>query len=107
MDLFDQEVRERTLPMGHGVPEFEALLLLTLAKEFPGSLKGDLALRAGGCRELERVWLKYIDCLVGTQALVRLDFRFYLTPTGEKRLMELQTKLRSQINLIWNASLGK
>lgn len=101
MDLFDQDLRERTLPVGQGVPEFEALLLLTLAKEFPGSFKGDLAIRAGGYQELERVWLKYIDCLVATNALIRLDFKFYLTPTGEKRLLELQSKLRRQVNLIW------
>jgi hypothetical protein len=82
-------------------PEVEALVLLDVAKRYPGQRKGLMAASALGVfgRDLgqERLMLTYIDSLVATKLLYRHNFGYHLTPSGIEHLEQLKSNLRGPL----------
>lgn len=103
-DAFERSVRDHDFSFGLAVPEFEAALILAQAKSSPGMLKGELVKRVMGRlgRPLseERIFLRYVDCLVNLKQLVRHDFTFHVTPSGSMRLRQIREGLQGAMNLI-------
>lgn len=102
-DFFERQRRERELPVGIGVPEFEQCLLLMLIHDRPGIRKGSLArearIRMG--REDERTFLRYIDCLESLRYVYKSDgLRYTLTPAGDWRLKQLADQLKAVTRML-------
>ena len=109
-DFFERHRRERELPVGIGVPEFEQALLLMQVHTTPGIRKSVLAReirRLTGREDLhDRAFLRYIDCLEGLRYLYKSDgCRYTLTPSGKLRLEMLADQLRLGARMLsfWRA----
>lgn len=102
MNPIDTYLREQSLPHAAvACPELEALVLLDVAKRYPGQRKSLMAASALGVfgRDLgeEHLMLTFIDSLVTTKLLYRHDFGYYLTPSGTARLEQLKSNLRGPL----------
>jgi hypothetical protein len=102
MNPIDTYLREQSLPHAAvACPELEALVLLDVAKRYPGQRKGLMAASALGVfgRDLgeEHLMLTYIDSLVAIGRLFRHNFTYVLTPSGVERLEQLKSNLRGPL----------
>jgi len=92
-DSFDRQRLDRELPVGAGVPDFEAAILLAVSFQRGWLSKGTLALlamRMLSAREQDKPkFLRWIDALQGLTYLHKHDFQYELTPAGARRLKEL------------------
>lgn len=105
LDLVGLALRDRDLPRGIGVPDFETAVILAHICSQPGLMKRDIVHKV--LERLKRpitdeaIVFKYIDCLVSIGQIAKHDFCFYLTPNGTKRLRLLRENLRSAMDLIY------
>ena len=80
-----------------GMPLLESLVLMNVVKTNPGLTKRDLSQAArrdlGADVTEDTKFLKYIDNLVRVGCLAKYDFRFHLTPSGERFYNETRTKV--------------
>lgn len=88
-----------------GIPALEAAVVLAVASQTPGLLKGELVARAMQIlnRDPEaeaRVFLRYVDSLVGIGELTRHDHRFHVTPAGRQRLAASRSDLLPALTLL-------
>lgn len=108
-DFFGREMRTKNLPTGIGVPEFEAAVLLGIISTKPGLQKKEVVAaaldRLGRSASDERIFLKYVDCLIGLGQVARYDFSYHLTPTGSIRFRQIRSGISSAMNLVNSAAL--
>lgn len=80
----------------NGMSLFESLVILSTVRSSPGTMKGGVAqaVRAKLGMDIceNTVVLHMIDNLVRTGLLVRLDFKYHLTPAGERYLTETRER---------------
>jgi len=96
--IITDTVRESNAPHSAIAPsDLEAFIVLDRAKEYPGDNKRLLALRSEMLLNSpsDRRFLAFIDSLVSSTYLYKHDYKYYLTPTGEKRLVLLKQQLRT------------
>jgi hypothetical protein len=84
-----------------GMSLFESLVILSVVQEIPGNTKGNVARAVRenmGMDVCENTMILHmIDNLVRTGLLVRLDFKFYVTPAGEKYFEENRARFMPAI----------
>lgn len=95
-DFFERQRRERELPVGIGVPDFEQALLLMSIHDQPQIRKESLAYSvAGMLARHPNAILRYIDSLESLRFVYKSDgLRYTLTPSGKERLDQLTDRLR-------------
>lgn len=85
------------------VPDMEALVILATARDNEGLRKSGLSLYARSrllCGQGQHcLFLAYIDSLVKTGMLVRLDHQFYITPKGLDQIEALRVRCRVLVGI--------
>lgn len=80
-----------------GMPLLESLVILNAVKTNPGLTKRELSSNAraslGADSTEDTKFLKYIDNLVRVGCLAKYDFRFHLTPSGERFFSDTRNKV--------------
>lgn len=103
-DAFERTSREAQNTAALVLPDFEAAVILSTAKAHPGLMKRELVERImgklGRPKSEERIFLRYLDSLVGLRYVDRTDFRFYLTRSGTMRLAMLRDGLAGALNQV-------
>lgn len=102
MDFIERQRRERELPLGIGVPDFERALLLMLVHDHPQINKRSLAADASSLLARHpAVMLRYIDSLEGMRFVYKSDGLCYtLTPSGKDHLDMLFVRLKAACRML-------
>lgn len=107
MDTVQQSLNSAAMDMqaDSGLPLLETLVILAVVNDFPEMMKAGVVTAArdllGADQSENGRYLKFVDNMLRVGLICKHDFKYHMTPRGERHLIEITAKIMPSLrNLV-------